>query len=97
VTIVENGTEAPEEMLLVQRKGQLTSTMPSARVYYACFHIHDLFLLLGSHVSLLGLQRTDDEDKIDFGGGNVHVTRTFGTLCAHHHFINILTLATSQM
>jgi hypothetical protein len=31
------------------------------------------FLLLASDVSLPVLQHTDDEDKIDFGGGNVHV------------------------
>jgi thioredoxin 1 len=30
-------------------------------------------LLLDSHVSLLGHQHTDNDDKIDFGGGNVHV------------------------
>jgi hypothetical protein len=31
------------------------------------------FLLLASDVSLPVPQHTDDEDKIDFGGGNVHV------------------------
>jgi len=40
--------------------------------YYVCAS-NSLFLLLDSHVSLPGLQHTDGEDKIDFGGSNVHV------------------------